>query len=63
MDEQGCSFPQSLAGYMKLLARYYDGMMGMDAGWIAAIGTGVPARGPIATGAEYLHVNYVFITP
>ncbi|HTR00805.1 MAG TPA: alkaline phosphatase family protein [Candidatus Acidoferrum sp.] len=39
----------SLAGYEKSLARYTDGIVGSDAVWMAAIGIGVPARGPTAT--------------
>ena len=38
----------SLAGYMESLAAYADGIVGSDAIWMAAIGAGVPARGPLA---------------
>lgn len=41
----------SLAGYMKPLAAYQEGIVGSDATWIAAIGKDVPARGPVKTAA------------
>ncbi|MES2606469.1 MAG: phosphoglyceromutase [Pseudomonadota bacterium] len=42
---------ESLAGYMKSLAAYKEGIVGSDAVWMAAIGAGVPARGPVATAS------------
>lgn len=38
----------SLAAYMKSLAVYEEGIVGSDAIWMAAIGAGIPARGPLA---------------
>ena len=39
----------SLADHQKSLAAYDETSVGADAVWMAAIGAGVPARGPIAT--------------
>ena len=46
---------------MKSLAAYQEGIVGSDATWIAAIGAGVPARGPVST-QECIGSNQVAAT-
>lgn len=53
---------RSLAGKMKHLARYEDGIVGSEAVWMAAIGPGIGAHGLVATGDECLTSNRIAAT-
>ena len=53
---------RSLAGKMKHLSQYEDGIVGSEAVWMAAIGPGIPAHGLVATGDECLTSNRIAAT-